>query len=314
VRSAKAPATAGVFICAGALLAGCAATQVVGPNEQRAAGVPPAAEITATPFFAQEDYQCGPAALAMALTHAGRPATPEALVPQVYLPARKGSLQAEMLASARRHQVVAYPLAPRLADLLREIAAGNPVVVLQNLALDWAPQWHYAVAVGYDLDAQEIVLRSGVTPRLAMALDTFERTWARSGRWAMLALPPERAPVTASESSYLEAAAALERVAPAAALRAYQTALGRWPRSVAAQIGVGNASYAMRDLAGAAAAYQRATQQHPEAADAWNNLAQALHELGSRDAALAAAQRAVALGGPRLAVYRETLEEILRHP
>ncbi len=125
--------------------------------------------------------------------HAGRESTPEALVPQVYLPARKGSLQAEMLATARRHRLVAYPLAPRLEDLLREIAAGNPVVVLQNLALDWAPQWHYAVAIGYDLDAREIVLRSGVTRRLAMTLDTFERTWARSGHWAMLALPA-RAP------------------------------------------------------------------------------------------------------------------------
>ncbi|HET9734464.1 MAG TPA: PA2778 family cysteine peptidase [Burkholderiales bacterium] len=308
------PAAAGVFICAAALIAGCASTQVGGLLGQRPGGLPAAAELAGAPFFAQEDYQCGPAALAMALSHAGRAATPEALVPQVYLPARKGSLQAEMLATARRYRLVAYPLAPKLEDLLREIAAGNPVVVLQNLALDWAPQWHYAVAVGYDLDAREIVLRSGVTHRLAMSLDTFERTWARSGHWAMLALPPERLPATANEPAYLAAAAALERVAPAAARRAYETALERWPRSAAARIGLGNASYAMRDLAGAAAAYLRATQEHPEAADAWNNLAQALHELGSRDAALTAARRAVSLGGPRQGAYRDTLEGILRNP
>jgi predicted Zn-dependent protease len=70
----------------------------------------------------------------------------------------------------------------------------------------------------------------------------------------------------------------------------------------------------MRDLRGAAAAYLRATTDHPEAADAWNNLAQALHELGSRAEALAAARRAVSLGGPRLPAYRETLEGILRVP
>jgi tetratricopeptide (TPR) repeat protein len=314
VRGVSTPAAAGVFICAAALIAGCASTQVGGLLGQRPGGLPAAAELAGAPFFAQEDYQCGPAALAMALSHAGRAATPEALVPQVYLPARKGSLQAEMLATARRYRLVAYPLAPKLEDLLREIAAGNPVVVLQNLALDWAPQWHYAVAVGYDLDAREIVLRSGVTHRLAMSLDTFERTWARSGHWAMLALPPERLPATANEPAYLAAAAALERVAPAAARRAYETALERWPRSAAARIGLGNASYAMRDLAGAAAAYLRATQEHPEAADAWNNLAQALHELGSRDAALTAARRAVSLGGPRQGAYRDTLEGILRNP
>jgi tetratricopeptide (TPR) repeat protein len=266
------------------------------------------------PFHPQEDYQCGPAALAAVLQHAGRDATPEALVAQVYVPGRKGSLQAEMLAATRRHGLVAYELAPRLEALLSEIAAGTPVLVLQNLALDWAPQWHYAVAIGYDLGARRLVLRSGVTRRLEMSLDTFERTWARSGHWAMLALPPEHLPQTAEELAYLAAVAALERVAPAAARDSYEAALARRPDSIGAAIGLGNARYALRDLAGAAAAYLRATQRHPDAADAWNNLAQALVELGSRDEALAAATRAVALGGPRLATYRETLESILRRP
>lgn len=274
--------------------------------------MPEVAEISATPFFPQNEYQCGPASLAAVLAHAGRKATPDSLLPQVYLPGRKGSLQAEMLATARRHELVAYPLAPRLEDLLREIAAGTPVVVLQNLALDWAPQWHYAVAIGYDLQAREILLRSGVTRRLAMSLDTFERTWARSGHWAMLALPPERLPATAAEMPFLAAAAALERVAPAAARRSYQAALARWPASAAARIGLGNASYALRDLDAAHAAYLQATVDHPDSADAWNNLAQSLHELGARDDALAAARRAVSLGGPRAASYRETLRDIER--
>jgi len=296
------------------VLAGCAATQSSSLIERRPAWLPHAAEITATPFFAQEDYQCGPASLAAVLVHAGRDATPESLLPQVYLPARKGSLQAEMLAATRRHGLVAYPLAPRMEDLLRELAAGNPVVVLQNLALEWAPQWHYAVAIGYDPAARQLVLRPGVTRRPTPALVTFEHTWARSDSWAMLALPADRLPATATESAYVSAVASLERVAPAAARRGYATALARWPRSLAVQIGLGNLSYAMRDLPAAADAYQRATQDHPEAADAWNNLAQALHELGSRDAALAAARRAVSLGGPRLPAYRETLDGILRSP
>ena len=197
---------------------------------------------------------------------------------------------------------------------MREIAAGVPVVVLQNLALNWAPQWHYAVAIGYDLESREIVLRSGVTRRETMSLDTFEHTWARSGHWAMLALPADRLPVTATETSFIAALAALERVAPAAAHTGYGHALQRWPGSAAAQIGLGNASYAMRDLPGAAAAYRRATLDHPASADAWNNLAQALHELGKREEALVAARRAVDLGGPRLGTYRETLEGILRQP
>jgi hypothetical protein len=299
---------------AAALLAGCAAPQVAGLLERRPADLPTRAEIAQTPFFPQEDYQCGPASLATVLQHAGRSASPEALLPQVYLPGRKGSLQAEMLAGARRHGLLVYQPAPTVEALLREIAAGTPVLVLQNLALAWAPQWHYAVAIGYDLDAREIVLRSGVTRRLAMSLDTFERTWARGGHWAMLALPPDRLPAGALERPYVSAAAALERVDPAAASRAYETALSRWPESLVALLGLGNARYALRNLPDAADAYRRATRMHPEAADAWNNLAQTLFEIGARDEALAAARHAVAIGEPRRATYRQTLEHILQSP
>jgi hypothetical protein len=305
---------AGVLLWAAALLAGCAAPQISGLLERRPPDLPARVEIAQTPFFPQEEYQCGPASLATVLQHAGQAASPESLRPQLYVPGRQGSLQAEMLAGARRHGLLAYPPAPNVEALLRETAAGTPAVVLQNLALDWAPLWHYAVAIGYDLEAREIVLRSGVTRRLAMSLDTFERTWARGGYWAMLALPPDRLPAGAAEGPYVSAAAALERADPAAASRAYETALSRWPENPAALLGLGNAKYALRDLAGAAAAYRRVAQQHPGFADAWNNLAQALFELGVRDEALAAARRAVAIGGPRLETYRQTLEHIQRSP
>jgi tetratricopeptide (TPR) repeat protein len=102
------------------------------------------------------------------------------------------------------------------------------------------------------------------------------------------------------------AVVALERVAPAAARRAYTTALERWPGNLSARIGQGNAAYLLRDLQGAEAAYRQATRLHPQAADAWNNLAQTLLELRQLDEALAAAQRAVIIGGPRLSQYQST--------
>lgn len=309
----RTPAAAGVFICA-ALLAGCAAAPVSELIARPPAGLPARAEIEAVPFHAQEDYQCGPAALAMVLQSAGRQVTPEALVAQVYLPARKGALQAEMLATTRRHGLLAYVLEPRLEALLGEVAGGLPAVVLQNLSLGWAPQWHYAVVIGYDLEARTIVLRSGVTRRLTMSLDTFERTWARSGHWAMLALEPGRLPAAAQERRFVAALAALERVAPAAARTGYAKALARWPDSVGAGLGLGNASYALGDLGGAAAAFERTATRHPDSADAWNNLAHVLAALGRREEALAAARRAVGLGGPRIDVYRHTLESIQRAP
>jgi tetratricopeptide (TPR) repeat protein len=292
------------------LLGGCVTPQVAQLSGEAHAGLAPSAEIESVPFFPQEDYQCGPAALAEVLVHAGRAVSPESLVKEVYLPAREGSLQAEMLASARRHGTVAWRLAPRLADLLREVSAGTPVIVLQNLAFGFAPVWHYAVVVGYDLPREEIVLRSGLTRRLAMTLVNFERVWARSGYWAMVAMPPRRLPQTAAAQDYVNAVAALERVDARAAREAYASVLERWPGNLAARLGLGNAAYALRDLPASEAQYRRATEAHPASADAWNNLAQALFDLGRKDEALEAAQKAVALGGPRLAQYRATLEQI----
>jgi tetratricopeptide (TPR) repeat protein len=310
VRPGSIPAAAALLAAASLLVAGCATPQVAALLAQPPAALPVRAELAAVPFYPQDDYQCGPAALATALVHGGASVTPEALVPQVYLPARKGSLQPEMVAAARRNGLTAYVLAPRLSDLLEEVAAGHPVIVLQDLSLGLAPTWHYAVVVGYDLPREEIILRSGTTRRLTTTLSAFERTWARGDHWAMLTLRPDTLPVTAREDRYVASAAALERVAPAAAQRAYSAALTRWPDNLTAHLGLGNTAYTQHDLAAAERAYREATRRHPQAADAWNNLAQALLDLGRRDEALAAAQRAVDIGGPRLARYQATLQAI----
>jgi tetratricopeptide (TPR) repeat protein len=270
-------------------------------------------ELVEVPYFAQQSYQCGPAALAMALQAAGVAATPEQLAPQVYLPGRRGSLQVELQAATRRHGLLAYPLAPRLDALLDEVAAGQPVIVLQNLGFDWYPVWHYAVVIGYDLDRRELILRSGPERRQRLPLTTFERTWRRADHWALLALSPARLPAGADPDRYLQAALALEQTGPAgAAAVAYQTALRRWPTALTALIGAGNTAFASGNLDAAEQAFRRATVAHPDAAPAFNNLAHVLAERGRLTEALAAARRAQQLGGVQREVYAATLAEIRR--
>lgn len=293
-----------------ALLTSCA-TQTQSLLQQTAAGLPRRAELASTPFYPQQRYQCGPAALAMALGSAGISTAPEALVPQVYLPAREGSLQPEMLAAGRRHGALSMTIPPRLDALLAELAAGNPVIVLQNLSLPWFPLWHYAVAIGYDLDREEIILRSGTTQRLTMPLSTFEHTWARGDYWGMVVLPADRLPVSAEENATVAALVALEKSAGARSARhAYEAALRRWPRNLTLQLGLGNAAYAAGDLAGAASVFQRASEQHPQSAPAFNNLAAVMAELGRLDEARVAAERAVALGGQWREEALATLQSI----
>ncbi len=304
-------AAAGALALGG--LAGCASLGATGTAALRSAppaGLPRRVELGATPFHPQEDYQCGPAALAMALGAAGLQTAPEQLARQVFLPGREGTLQIEMLAGARRNGALAIELPGRLDALLSETAAGHPVVVLLNLGLSWAPSWHYAVVIGYDLDEAAFLLRSGPIERQVMPFETLEHTWARGGNWAFVVLPPGQLAASADEASTTTALVAFEKTAPPLrTATAYRSALERWPGSLTLAMGLGNSLYKAGALPEAEAAFRSAARRH-DAAPAWNNLAHILLERGRLRDARDAAQKAVALGGPTLDAARDTLQRI----
>lgn len=292
------------------VLFGCATTST-NQWDQASDSVPPQYELNAVPFYPQKEYQCGPASLAMVLSWSGLRVGPDELTPQVYTPSLKGSLQPAMIAAARRRGKVAYPISGAHA-LLREIAAGHPVIVLQNLGLSWIPVWHYAVVIGYDVDADVIILHSGVTRQKKTTFKTFEHTWARGEHWGLLVLPPDRLPATVQEQAWIAAVVGLEKAQQwSAAVIGYQTALQHWPHSFSAHIGLSNSYYAMGNLTSAATVLQKTTDRFPHKGVAFNNLAQVLSEQGKKQAAIKAARQAVRLGGPHAAQFQKTLDEIL---
>jgi tetratricopeptide (TPR) repeat protein len=310
IRNAR--GIAGVFVCAW-LLTGCAALfpQTASLRDGLPEGLPQQVELKSVPFFPQDEYQCGPAALATTLAATGVKVTPTELVPQVYLPERKGSLQVEMLAAARRHGRVSYLLAPRFEDLLRELAAGNPVIVLQ----DQAPlgSWHYAVAVGYDYEEGDLILRSGETERQILSFPAHEFMWRRSGYWAMVAMPPDQIPASAEEGRWLSAIAALERAGGTSAARvAYESFLKRWPDNAGAAIGLANTHHAAGDFAAAETVLREAAQRAPDSVIVLNNLAQTLSDQGRHEEALPFIERAKAAGGPYAAAVEATRQSILK--
>lgn len=270
--------------------------------------LPPRFELADTPFFPDGTHYCGPAALATSLSAAGLATQPEELIGQVFLPGRQGSLQVEMLSGARRRGAVATIIPGSLEALFREIAAGHPVVVLQNLGLSWAPSWHYAVAVGYDIEAGTVLLRSGPMQRQELGLGTFQHTWNRSDRWAFVALRPGHLPVTATEAEITRALVAFERNAPAPiSAEAYRAGLERWPNNPTLAMGLGNALYASGDKDGSEAVFRHAAEAHNLAA-AYNNLARVVLERGNAAEARILVERGLMVAGP----LRETLIETLK--
>ena len=291
-----------------ALLPACAGSRLA---ETGVEGLPARAEVTGVPFFPQAEGHCGPAALAMVLAWTGRPVSPATTAPVVFTPGRGGTFGHDVVAAARREGVVAVPLR-RLGDVFAEVAAGHPVMVLQNLGLSWWPVWHFAVIVGYDLQRGEVMLHSGTRADDAVPLATFQHTWHRGGRWALVVLPAGRLPASAPPPALVEAALGLERAGqPAAAAETYQAILGRWPGRRDAGLGLGNARYAAGEYAAAAAAFEALIRADGNDAVAWNNLTHVRAEQRRHGEALAAARRAVALAGPHLATSRTTLAAVI---
>lgn len=278
------------------LLSGCSSLGITPRLSPPPDDIPGHVELDETPFFAQEKNHCGPAALATLLQHRQIPVTPESLGRLTYLPALEGSLQIELAASARQQGVLVYPLSGTLNDLLREVAAGNPALILQNLAFHWYPRWHYAVVVGYDLERELLILRSGRQRRWITGFATFMNTWDRAGNWAIVTLLPGHLPATATPSVYLSAANDLEQTGQySAAHRTYQAAVEAWPENSTAWLTLGNSAYSGANWPHAVHAFRQATELAPLNTTAWNNLAYALLADGQKSEALAALQEALTL-------------------
>jgi tetratricopeptide (TPR) repeat protein len=279
----------GLLWCGLLLLSACA-----GPETLRLRAETQAVELSSVPFHPQDAYQCGPAAVATVLGAAGIAVDADALVPEIYVPARQGSLQPEIVAAIRRRGRVPYLLAPQIDAALKELHAGRPLLVLQNLGTRALPVWHYAVVVGFDPASRRFVLRSGRERRLQMPARRFLESWDRGGRW-MLALAGG-ASASADAPGWLRAVAPFESLgALDAAISGYRAATRRWPAAPLAWAALGNGYAAQADWIAAAAAYARAVALDGAAPLVRNNHAWTLAQLGCRAAALAELEAGLAL-------------------
>jgi len=267
-------------------------------------------ELENAPFFPQKKFQCGPAALATVLHFHDQTTHPDELINKVYIPEKQGSVPIEMIAAARSYAQLVYPLNANLENLLLEVAAGHPVLVMQNLGFSWQPQWHYAVVIGYDLSNQQLILRSGTKKRLTLPLKTFERTWRRAHYWAQVILPPTQIPATAQTPRYLKAAQDLDATGhTTSALQAYQSAIKNWPANPLPSLALGNAYYAQGDLNNSEQSFRQALTKHSDSGELWNNLGYVLLAQGCQVQAQQAVQCAIQLQ-PENVDYQHSLSEI----
>lgn len=194
------------------------------------------------------------------------------------------------------------------------MTAGHPVLVLQNLGLESAPRWHYAVVVGYSPRDNEFILRSGVEASRRESVQRFMSSWQRGHYWGMVVLPPGQIP-----ASQPLAAPVARAVADAeafltvdSAIAAWQALLLRWPDAADVLFGAANAQRRGGEYDSAEDLYVRLLRRDPDHAAGRNNFADLLLQNGcpERASALVSNIRVGNLAPPLATAVSETQEDI----
>lgn len=233
------------------------------------------------PFYQQSDDLCGPAAMAMVMEWGGQTVDLAKLHTQIYTHGLGGSLQQDMLASARRHGLLAVSI-NSVDALLQELSHGHPVILLLNLRLAQWPQWHYVVVTGFDADRETALIHDGQTANREIPLATLFGQWYRGERWGLVVTPPGQLPVTADADALLKAAVGLERADQnEAALIVYRTATASHQDHALLWLGRGNSAFTTQNIDEAVDAFRKTILLDKHNGAAYHNLGLALLQQGN---------------------------------
>jgi len=156
-----------------------------GPSPLKEFGTFPT--IPNVPFYPQEAYQCGPAALAGVLNYWGVQVSPSDIAAEIFSAKAKGTLDIDMIFYAERKGLKAVQFKGNLDDLQRNIHSGNPLIVLVDYGFWVYEQNHFMVVVGYAKGG--IIANSGKEKHKFIPLDNFWKTWERAKFWTLRVTP-----------------------------------------------------------------------------------------------------------------------------
>ncbi len=140
--------------------------------------------IPGVPFHAQEDYQCGPASLAGVLNFLGDPVTPDEIARVVFRPELRGSVSLDLALYPRGRGLSSRFWRGTVEDIVRNVDAGQPLVLMLDLGLGPVSTYHFLVAVGYA--PQGLIANTGRREHALLPWAEVLRTWERADYWTLL--------------------------------------------------------------------------------------------------------------------------------
>ncbi len=151
-----------------------------------------ACKIDGVPRIKQITNYCGPAALTSVLQHCGENITQQEVGKAVFDPVGCATNGADMLLYVRNKGYSAYSWNSSIADAKLKIAAGAPILVLQeNSTRDTSG--HYRVLTGYDDAARKFYVMDPYYDDITeLSYDQCDKLWKPMGYWAMICVPKDK--------------------------------------------------------------------------------------------------------------------------
>jgi len=275
--------------------------------EQKGAG----AYVEGVPFVRQRGSWCGPAALASVAQHYGLPLSQEQIAKEVYLPSIGATVTLDLQACAAQHGLWCQAGRGSPDEVRAWLDRGVPVIALLRLGSLAGSRYHYVVALGYHRPRGYFIAHMGLLPRQPISFRDLARMSERGGGWLLVACPPERVTWPLTAEGHNDLGVAFERAgAWDRAREAYARAAAAEPAKALFHFNLGNVLVRLGQRSDAERAYREAVRLTPDFADAHNNLACLLLDLRRPEEARREAEAAIAIGGARLASYRDTLGRV----
>jgi ABC-type bacteriocin/lantibiotic exporter with double-glycine peptidase domain len=151
---------------------------------ERSPGSSHTRKIENLPFYPQESYQCGPAALSGVLNYWGVAVTPDEVAGNIFSSSARGTLTIDMVLYAQQKGLSVEQFKGSLDNLRQNIDAGFPVIVLVDNGGAFYQLNHFMVVIGYN--KYGILANSGKDKEKFIPEKDFLKSWEKTNFWTLL--------------------------------------------------------------------------------------------------------------------------------
>jgi ABC-type bacteriocin/lantibiotic exporter with double-glycine peptidase domain len=154
---------------------------------------PDGALLSGVPFFRQDDFQCGPSALATVIGYwyarknTGKRLSHDDVVAAVYSPGAGGVLGIDLELYAKRLGFDTTQYSGSIADIRANIKKETPLIILVDYGYLMYQNNHFMVTTGYTDDG--IVVNSGRKQNEIIPDRELEKIWRKTGFWSLRIQP-----------------------------------------------------------------------------------------------------------------------------